>query len=142
MSLAAAVILTILNLLNLPETVPTHFDAAGNPDDHGSRNVLWIIPVIALIAYAGLTWLSGNPGSLSYPVRITDTNASVQYRNSVLMLRVMKSVVLGQLTSLIFFQRQVSIGALDKLPGWWLPVSVACTIGTIVWFLFRSIQLR
>lgn len=54
--------------------IPTHFNAAGNPDAWGSVSMLWLLPAIACVLYLLMTWVSRHPGAFSFPVRVTPFN--------------------------------------------------------------------
>jgi hypothetical protein len=54
--------------------IPTHFNAAGNPDAWGSASMLWLLPAIASVLYLLMTWVSRHPGAFNFPVRVTPFN--------------------------------------------------------------------
>lgn len=142
MSLTATLVLTAWRFGALPESVPVHFDASGNPTRYATRMLVWVLPMTTIGVYGALGWLSRIPHRLNYPVEITESNASGQYANAVLMIRVLKAIVLGQLASLTFFQQQVALGIHNKLPVWWLPVTVGCILVSIVVFAIRGFSVR
>ncbi len=39
----------------LPASIPCHFDLLGRPDSWGSKHVLWILPALATLIFAGLS---------------------------------------------------------------------------------------
>ena len=141
-SLIASIVLTVWHYSALPETVESHFNLSGVPDDTGPKKLMWLLPIMATVIYAGLTWLTRRPHALNYPVEITESNASAQYSNAVVMIRLLKTVILGQSASLIFFQHKVVLGHAEKLPGWWLPVTMICVLGTVVWYIVRAFRLQ
>lgn len=142
MALASAIILTLISYGALPEVVPSHFNPAGYPDAFAAQPTFWVLPLMSVLTYGFISVLGRYPHTFNYPVAITEANAKAQYANAVLMLKVLKTVILGQLSSLIFFQRQVALGFADRLPGWWLPVTTGCVLAVAVWFVIRSFQLR
>lgn len=142
LSVFSSVALTIWHYTSLPESVPSHFNAAGNPDAYSSKPVMWILPVISILTYAGLTVLGRYPHNFNYPFAITETNAKGQYTNAVQALRWTKAIVLGQLASLVFFQHRVAMGWTDGLPPWWLPVSVGCVLVALLVFVVRAFRRR
>jgi len=58
----------------LPDRIPTHFDAAGNPNGWGSPSPLWLLPVVAVALYLLITILTQFPKAFNYPVRLTAEN--------------------------------------------------------------------
>jgi len=54
--------------------IPTHFNAAGNPNAWGSASMLWLLPAISAILYLLMTWVSRHPAAFNFPVRVTPLN--------------------------------------------------------------------
>ena len=38
----------------LPEVIPRHFNAAGEPDGFGQKSIIWSLPAIGLVMYIGI----------------------------------------------------------------------------------------
>ena len=55
----------------LPGRVPTHFDAAGNPNAWGSPGGLYFLPILATIMFLAITVAAQFPHAFNYPVRPT-----------------------------------------------------------------------
>ncbi|HET7103900.1 MAG TPA: DUF1648 domain-containing protein [Terracidiphilus sp.] len=55
----------------LPNRIPTHFDAAGNPNGWGSPTVLLFLVFVATSVYVVLTVVARFPARFNYPVRVT-----------------------------------------------------------------------
>ena len=73
--LAALVWLTysaLYGLNRLPDRVPTHFDAAGNPTGWGSPHGMIFMPVTAGALYLLMSVAARFPLAFHYPVRVTD----------------------------------------------------------------------
>jgi uncharacterized membrane protein len=58
----------------LPARIPTHFNAAGNPDAWGPTPMLWLLPAIAAALYLLITWVARYPAAFNFPVRVTPFN--------------------------------------------------------------------
>lgn len=71
--------LTAASWATLPDSVPTHFNAAGVADDWGSKNSLLLLPAVAVAMWAGLTVLARYPHAFNYVRAITPENAARQY---------------------------------------------------------------
>lgn len=82
---------------DLPEQIPTHFNASGEADKFGSKNTIFLMPVLSLVLVGGLIWLAQFPHKFNYLNKITPENAAFEYRRMRTMLR-----VLNVLTSLLF----------------------------------------
>lgn len=75
-----------LRMPTLPEQVPVHFDAAGNPDRWGSPGEAWAGVVVMLLVQAMVTLVGRVPDKHNYPVRVTEENAQRLYRVSEQMM--------------------------------------------------------
>lgn len=69
LGLAALIGLVAVNWSTLPAEVPMHFGITGKPDRYGRRWQLLILPVVAIVAFVGMSigagtyaWLSGAAG--------------------------------------------------------------------------------
>lgn len=91
---------------SIPEQVPTHFDAAGNPDDWGGRAELLILPLVGVAIFVGLSVLARYPHVYNYPVTITPDNAAYQYR----LARSFIAVLNAEMVWLFAFLEWGSIG--------------------------------
>lgn len=94
---AASVAGVLLGLLTatyawpqLPDSIPTHFNFAGDADGWGGKGGLFILPAVAGGLYALLTALSFVPHIWNYPVRITEENAERQYKLGRTFVAVLK----------------------------------------------------
>jgi uncharacterized membrane protein len=93
--------LLVLTLPSLPETIPIHFNSAGETDGYGSKYITWIIFSISLSIYVGLTLLSMFPRL--YNNRITERNREEQYRMTGKMIRTLKAMILCFFALTTFF---------------------------------------
>jgi uncharacterized membrane protein len=55
----------------LPDRIPTHFDAAGNPNGWGNPAMLWLLPLVSTVIYLLMTWVSRFPAAFNFPMRTT-----------------------------------------------------------------------
>jgi len=72
----------------LPDRVPSHFNAAGEADGFSSKTFLFFLPALSTLMYIGLFWLTKFPHLHNYMVNITEENAFKQYRFGVTVLRI------------------------------------------------------
>ena len=113
--------LTIYVYLNMPAIIPTHFNGAGMPDDHGGKISLFSLPVIASILYLGLTLLNGYPHLFNYAVHITEENAAIHYKMATRMLRYIKLAIIIIFSLIVLFTYFTSAGITQGLGGLFLP---------------------
>ena len=85
----------------LPETIPTHFNASGQPDAFGAKSSIFLFAGIAVFVYVLLLVFKDKPHLYNYPTTITEENALEHYSKATKMMR-----FLNLATILIFFYLQ------------------------------------
>jgi uncharacterized membrane protein len=134
--------LVISNYASLPDTIPTHFNAAGQPDDFGRKTSLFVLPIMSTILFFGLTFLNKFPEIFNYPVDITSDNAPAQYRNIQRMIRYLKMVIVWIFGFIVFRNIQIGQGIRDDLGGWFLPISLIAIFIVPILFLVNSVRIN
>ncbi len=76
-----------------PARIPIHFDAAGNPNNFGARETIFLLPVIATMLVLGINWLTKYPHIFNYAQKVTEHNAAKLYKASVKMLFIVNAIV-------------------------------------------------
>ena len=66
---------TLISILRLPDTIASHFNANGIPDDFSSKHYIWFVPVLASIMFFSLNYLARFPHQFNYLKKITPANA-------------------------------------------------------------------
>lgn len=72
---------------DLPAEIPTHFNGAGQADDFGSKQTIWLLPAISTFMFLLLFILNKFPHIHNYMVNITEENALKNYRLSTRLVR-------------------------------------------------------
>jgi len=78
---------TIMNYLELPETIATHFNVKSEADGFGDKSTIWLLPGIALFIYVMMIVINKVPHLHNYMVNITEENALKNYRLSTRLIR-------------------------------------------------------
>lgn len=133
---------TLYQFSRLPETIPTHFNGSGEPDDYGSKYTLWILPLVALVIYAILSLVSKIPEKLNYPVKITPANARKQYILSIRLLRYLK---LAMILMFFFISYQTTMIAQHKIVGlgpFFIPIYVGMIMIPVIVYYILAQQSR
>ena len=132
--------LTITNYSSLPDTIPTHFNAAGEADGFGSKVTILSLPVIATLLFIGLTVLNRYPHSFNYPTAITQDNALRLYTLATRMLRYLKLVLVLVFGGIEFMTIQNATGKAAGLGVWFLPLTLVLIFLPLIYFLIKSVQ--
>jgi len=133
---------TLTNYPNLTETIPTHYNGAGQADGFGGKASILTLPLIASILFVGLTVLNRFPHVFNYPTIITQENAFRHYTNSTRMIRYLKF-------SIVFIFGLITLKTINNANGkenglgvWFLPLSMALIFIPIIYFMIKSFQSK
>jgi uncharacterized membrane protein len=132
--------LTICHYSTLPETIPTHYNAAGKADGFGSKASIIGLPVIATLLFIGLTVLNRYPHIFNYPTAITQDNALRLYTLATRMLRYLKMVLVLVFGGIEFMTIQNATGKAAGLGTWFLPLTLVLIFIPLIYFVIKSVQ--
>lgn len=123
LTLAILCALTLWNYGGLPETIPIHFNASGQPNGYGSKETLLMFPVIGSVLFVGMTVLNKYPHVFNYPTNITADNALRLYTIATRMVRYVKFAVVLIFSIIVFKTLKTVEGSTEGLGSWFLPVT-------------------
>jgi uncharacterized membrane protein len=126
----------------LPDTIPTHFNAGGEPDGYGKKSTLFILPVLATLIFLGMGWLNQYPYKFNYTVIINEGNAAGQYKLATRLLRYLKLVVLIIFLAIILFTHLTISGKTDGIGSWFLPVAIAMIMIPTLFSLYMGFKKK
>ncbi len=135
-------VIAILSFSGLPESIPTHFNAAGEADAFGAKTNIFVLPVIGMVLFIALTMLNKNPHIFNYPKTITNENALSQYSNATRMIRVLKLIIVFVFGLLLVMTVQNANGNVDGLGTWFLPFFIGLIIIPTLYFLIKSMKIK
>ena len=134
--------ITLVAFFNLPDIIPTHFNAKGEVDDYGSKLTLFILPVIATLLYLLLTLINKYPHVFNYPTTITSQNAEQQYTFATKMLRYVKLAIILIFSGITLFTFLTSKGIANGLGWWFLPLCFCLLYLPIVVAIYFSVRKK
>jgi uncharacterized membrane protein len=135
-------VLAILNFSDLPETIPTHYNGAGEADGFGEKTNIFVLPVIGTILFIGMTIVNNYPHIFNYPSTITNENAYNQYSNATRMIRILKLVIVLVFGLILFNTLQNANGNTDGLGNWFLPLTIGLFTIPTLYFLIKSMKIK
>ena len=144
-SLIGVIVLVVLSVISyprLPASIPTHFDAAGNANDYSSKSMIFLLPGIALVLYAGLSILNRFPYIFNYPVNITRENAFRMYRHATRMIRILNFLIVIMFLYLNWQTIAVAKGSSSGLGAWFLPLNIGTVLGVSIYMVIRMYKLK
>ncbi len=122
---------------SLPETLPTHFKANGTADGYGPKWTLFLLPILSLFFYIGLTFAARYPHKFNYMIKITENNAAKQYGIATQMLRFMKLCLILVFFAIDYKTVHDATTTLPNLGGWFMFLVMSLIFVPIFYFLIQ-----
>lgn len=92
--LFSIIIVVLVNYSTLQNIIPTHYNLSGAVDSYGSKNLIWIYPLVAILVYVGLSIVINYPHKFNYPITITNLNVKRVYKLGIIVIRLIKFLFL------------------------------------------------
>jgi hypothetical protein len=140
--LIAMLLYTILKWPALPGMVYTRFSADGVAEALRGKNTLLSFPILATIAFVGLTLLRRAPWGFNYAWLITEENAEKQYGLAVYLIGCLKLEVVLLLGYIQWQTIQTAQGIAGGLGPLLLPITIMMIVGTFGIYLYLSHRNR
>ncbi len=138
LGLAIMIGLTADYFQQLPDTIPVHFDGAGNADDYGGKGNIWALPIIVTLVVVLLSYLERIPQHLNYSITITPDNAEQQYRIGICLLQYMKLIVTWSFLYLQYRVIRAAMGGQHSVGNGFLVIFLVLIFGGIAYFTYES----
>lgn len=122
----------------LPETIPRHFGANGEPDGFSGKGIIWALPIIGVLMYVGLFWLNKYPHTFNYPQKVTEENVEGLYTMGTKMIRTLNTIIASVFAYITYSTIQTALGNQNGLGAWFTPVFMLLIFGVTGYFLFKS----
>ncbi|WP_419880695.1 DUF1648 domain-containing protein [Peribacillus sp. B-H-3] len=140
-SIMALAVYIVLIWNEIPHTIPIHFNANGDPDNHESKNVIWVFIALNIVIWSGFSLLERFPHKYHYSF-LTEDNTEKQYKNARCMLNCLKAEIV------LFFSYeswefiQFPLGKLERLSSGSVLLAVLIVFLTLIFFIVRSFKLK
>lgn len=124
----------------LPDTIPTHYNFASEPDSYSSKFTLWLIPIISLILFLGLSILNKYPHIFNYPTKITEENAVKHYKYAARLIRVLNLIISSCFLYVTYSGIQTALGNANGLTNYFVIVFLVLIFGAIGFYLVFALK--
>lgn len=132
-------IYTAMSYSDLPDIIPSHFNAEGAVDGHSEKYVLWFLPILGLLLFAGMFILNKYPHIHNYMVNITKDNALKNYRFSTRIVRFTNLFVMFIFAVIIYKMVQSAHNKTVALESWFLPfIIISSVIIPVLIFIYQK----
>jgi len=133
-------VLTLMHYSKLPDTIPIHYNASGEPDGFGGKGHIISLPIVSTILFLGLSLLNKYPHIFNYPTEITTENALKQYTNATRLLRYLKLIIAIVFGSIVYQTIRTAIGKTDGIAGWFLPLALGLIFLPLTFVVVKSFR--
>jgi len=121
------------NYADLPAKIPMHFNAAGEVNEYGNKQMIWLLPGISIALFLLLYFLNKMPHNFNYLVKITPQNARQQYTIGTRIMRFTNLFVSGLFYYIVYKTVAITQGTgTSTLDKWFSPLIMFISIGGIV----------
>jgi uncharacterized membrane protein len=122
------VVFTLIDYPDLPETIATHFNGAGEPDGYGHKSTLWLLPAVGFTFFIGFYFLNKYPHIHNYMVNITEENALKNYRISTRILRFVNFFTCILFAYIQYHMISSANNTSLSLGNWFIPLMIGISI--------------
>lgn len=122
----------------LPDMVPRHFGADGQPTANSKKMIVWLNPFITTLIFFGMLLLNRFPHIYNYPTAITAENAERQYTLATRMILSLNICIVWIMLFLSASSLQVAFGHKEGLGKFSVPLIVSVIFIPIIAYLFLS----
>lgn len=126
----------------LSEEIPIHFDYKGEVDNYADKVTIFILPFVGTMLAGFLTLIGKSPETFNYSVEITPENAERQYKNALLMMKVMRLAIIFVFLLIDWEVVQIGLGKSEGLGVWFLPIFLTIVFVPIIYFAIRGKKLK
>lgn len=124
----------------LPDRIPTHFDAAGNPNGWGSPSVLLFLVVLTIGIYLLITVVSLFPAGFNFPVQVTAQNRLRLEELGLNMVILIKVELACLFATLQWAMIQAARSGEGRLPPLLVPGFLILIFATVGWHLIAMVR--
>lgn len=132
--------LPLYYLPDLPDKIPVHFNAAGEPDRFGGKGSIWFEVFLGVGIYVMMVAVNRFPHIFNYPVQITEQNARKQYTIATRIMRLLNLCCLLIFVYITVKSISVAVGNAVGLGAWFLPAMTLGTIGLSILMIVLSLR--
>ncbi|EKB50621.1 DUF1648 domain-containing protein [Cecembia lonarensis] len=140
LALVLLLVLPIYFYPELPDRIPKHYNVSGQVTAYWGKGMIWMMPIMGLITYAGLFFLNKVPHIFNYPTEITPENAERQYRMATRMIRTLNVIIVCTFLYSSYGTIQNALGNQVGLGRGFMPFFLITLFGTIVVYLIKAFK--
>lgn len=119
-----------------PDHIPKHFNSLGQADLFGSRGLLWLLPIIGVILYTGMTLMNRYSFAFDYPPQsMTHEHAEKMYDIGKRTVRLLKVIIILSLAFLNYKLIAIGMNQTKEIGEFFMPLVL------IILFVFLGVMI-
>ena len=135
--LASTMLFLIITWSKIPDTIPMHYDSAGNIDRLGSKLEILVLPIIILIVYTFITIIEKFPEAWNTGVKVTEENKERVYSTLLHLISTIKFIMVGMVAYLT-----VHTALSLELSAWVTPIFILAIFGNFVYWIWKLFRVK
>ena len=135
--LVSTILFLIITWSKIPDTIPMHYDSAGNIDRFGSKLEILVLPIIILIVYTFITIIEKFPEAWNTGIKVTEENKERVYSTLLHLISTIKFIMVGMVAYLT-----VHTALSLELSAWVTPVFVLAIFGNCVYWIWKLFRVK
>ncbi len=136
--LLASALLPVLYYGRLPDEIPIHFNGTGEANGYGSKQLIFLLPVITAAQYLLLRYLNKRPEKFNYPTKITMDNALHQYTTATKMIRMLNLFCTALFTYLTIHIIRSALNEAGGLGAFFVPGVLVILVGISAYYFYNA----
>ena len=135
--LVSTMLFLIITWSKIPDTIPMHYDSAGNIDRFGSKLEILVLPIIILIVYTFITIIEKFPEAWNTGVKVTEENKERVYSTLLHLISTIKFIMVGMVAYLT-----VHTALSLELSAWVTPIFILAIFGNFVYWIWKLFRVK
>ena len=95
--------------------IPIHYNRFGEVDGWGNRHFFWIISLIVIAVFIGISIAEKYPNKINYPVKVTAENKEAIYKIGIQLVRHIKCILMFAFSYINYSTYNIAIGKNSEL---------------------------
>jgi hypothetical protein len=108
---------------------------------YGSRGSIWLLPIIGLFLYVGLTILNKYPFAFNYPTKVTNENVEKLYTLGTRSIRILKIIVILSFAFLTFNTINIALEKSTEIGEFYIPILLiflSISVGILIYKMLKK----
>lgn len=136
----ASFVYIIIYYSQLPDEIPIHYGLDGKPDDFANKSSIWSIPILSLLMFIGLTYLSKIQIPYNFAAKSVVKNAAylkiIKYR----FIQALNAIIAFIFFFLTYKTVQIGLGNDTGLGNYFIYLVIIGMFAPIVVYLFLALR--